>query len=526
MTTFSVLPFLVALMIGLAGQPLHIYEVNAWNVGTLKVEPWRARASNGIRETTQKIAGALLARMRTLLGNERGEAVIDFKAVKDALEESNRLFHGQFTDINAKIKALEAKGNAVDPILLEVRTKLNEAMEGFSGLNEKFIAQATVVKRLETMGLPANGGDPDRRNFELEARRFNLELRAGLAARGISTPPPEVTVDEYKAYDSAFKVYLRGGKDKCSPDQMRALAVGQDPSGGYIVTPDMTGRMVQKIFESSDMRRFAAIQAISTDALEGTLDIDEASGGWVSETGTRSESNTPQVPIPYRIPVHEVFANPRASQKIVNDASIDIAAWLNAKVANKLTRLQNTAFVTGAGNGRPRGFASYTGSTAVDTSRAWGTPQYVFTGSNGSWGTDPNGIQKLNALMGALKDAYVANAQFFSTRLTKFSIRNLTDASAAGKFVFIPSFQVGVPDNVLGAPINVFQDMVDYTTTDAYALAYGDMRETYLIVDRQGISVLVDPYTAKPYVQFYTTARVGGDMVNSESMKFLKFGTS
>jgi HK97 family phage major capsid protein len=118
------------------------------------------------------------------------------------------------------------------------------------------------------------------------------------------------------------------------------------------------------------------------------------------------------------------------------------------------------------------------------------------------------------------------DAQFFCTRLTKFSIRSLTDASSAGKFIFIPSFQAGVPDTVLGAHINVFQDMADYTTTDAYALAYGDMKETFQIVDRQGISVLVDPYTSKPYVIFYTTARVGGDVINFESMKFLKFGTS
>jgi HK97 family phage major capsid protein len=125
--------------------------------------------------------------------------------------------------------------------------------------------------------------------------------------------------------------------------------------------------------------------------------------------------------------------------------------------------------------------------------------------------------------MGLLKDTYVPGSAFFMNRTTKFSIRNLTDASAAGKFVFIPSFAAGVPDMLLGAPVHVFQDMVSYTTTGALAIAYGNMARFYQIVDRQGVSVLVDPYTSKPYVVFYTTARVGGDVIDFEAMKFLKF---
>jgi len=440
---------------------------------------------------------------------------MELTEVKAALEDAGRLYKGQFEDITAKIKALEAKGAAVDPLLKETRDKLNEAIEKASGLNDEFIKQQATIQRLEKLGLPSGKGE---RDFEMEARSFSMERRSIAAAKGL-TVSGDVSVDDYRAYTKAFDRYLRVGEKSLTPDEQRALSVGTDSAGGYLVTPDKSGAIVKKMFETSDMRRYASVQLISTDALEGSADLDDASGGWVSELGTRSESNTPAVPTPWRIPVHEQYSQPKASQKLVNDANIDIAAWLNAKVSDKLGRDQNVAFVTGSGVGKPRGFASYTTSTTY----AWGTPEHVGSGTSGGWGTDPNGIQKLNSLMGLLKDTYVPGSNFFMNRTTKFSIRNLTDASSAGKFVFIPSFVAGVPDMLLGAPIVVFQDMASYSTASALGVAYGNMQRYYQIVDRQGVSVLVDPYTSKPYVVFYTTARVGGDVIDFEAMKFLKF---
>lgn len=435
--------------------------------------------------------------------------------VKTAIEQSNRLFQNDFKDVNDKIKALEAKGAAVDPLLLETRTKLNEAIEQHAQLNEQFMAAQATLSRLEKFGIQT-GDTKDA--VEAQVKAFNIERRSVAQAQG-APASADVTADDYKAYAAAFDRYLRVGEKGLTRDEQKAMSVGSDVNGGYLVTPDKSGAMVKKIFETSDVRRYASVQAISTDALEGSADLDEASGGWVSELGSRSDSTTPTVPFPWRIPVHELYSQPKASQKLINDALIDIAGWLNGKVADKLSRLQNTAFVTGSGVGQPRGFASYTTSTTY----AWGTPEHVGTGSSGSFGTDPNAIQKLNTLMGLLKDSYVPGAGFYMNRTTKFAVRNLTDASSAGKFVFIPSFAAGVPDTLLGAPIRVLQDMVSYSTASALGIAYGDMSRYYQIVDRQGISVLVDPFTSKPYVVFYTTARVGGDVIDFEAMKFLKF---
>ena len=179
--------------------------------------------------------------------------------------------------------------------------------------------------------------------------------------------------------------------------------------------------------------------------------------------------------------------------------------------------------MTGSGVGKPRGFASYTTAATSDATRAWGTIEHIVTGSSGSFGTDPNGVNKLIDLIHAMKDVYVPRGAFYMTRLTLGKVRQLTDASSSGKYVFVPSFVAGLPDTLLGYPVRKMQDMADYSTASALAVAFGDMEETYQIVDRLGVSVLVDPYTSKPYVIYYTRARVGGDVVNFESLKFLKF---
>lgn len=442
---------------------------------------------------------------------------MELTEVKKALDEAGQLYHGQFTAINEKIAALEAAGKAVDPLLKETRDKLNVAIDEASKKNEAFIALQATVNKLEKMGVQTGEGKD--RDFDREAKSFTLERNSIASAKGIAAPSASVTVDEYKAYAKAFDRYLRVGEKGLTADEQKALSVGTDYAGGYLVTPDKSGQMVMKVFETSEVRRYASVQNISTDALEGLSDLDEALGGWVSELGTRSDSTTPAVPTPWRIPVHELYSQPKASQKLINDANIDVAAWLNGKVGNKLGRLQNTAFVSGSGVGQPRGFASYTTSSSY----AWGTPEHVGTGSAGSFGTDPNGLQKIQTLMGLLKDTYVPGSAFFMNRTTKFGARNLTDASTAGRFVLVPSFTANVPDTLLGYPVNVLQDMVSYTTSSALAIAYGNMSRYYQIVDRQGVSVLVDPYTSKPYVVFYTTARVGGDVIDFEAMKFLKF---
>lgn len=439
--------------------------------------------------------------------------------VKSAIESGNRLFEEFKSTVETQIAEIKAKGTA-DPLLQQKLDKLNAAMDQHSALNEKLIETRAIVDRLATQGLQVEGKGADEQKA---LKRFNGELKSAAMAAGRAFTP----VDEngFKAYNEAFDTLLRKGANDLSDVEKRALSVGNDVNGGYLVSPDANGRIVARIYETSPMRLYAAQQTISTDALEGAVDLDEASVGWVSELGTRSESTTPAVPKPWRIPVHEAYSEPRISQKLVEDANVDVVAWLAKKTADKFARLYNAAFVTGDGVGKPRGFASYTTAATADASRSWGVFEHNATGSNGAFGADPAHVTDLVELIHATKDHIAAKAAFYMNRTTLGYLRTKTDASSAGKFIYIPSFQAGMPDQVMGYPVRRLQDMATYTTTDALAIAFGDMEECYQIVDRLGLSVLVDPYTAKPYIKYYTRGRVGGDVLNFEAMKFIKFGS-
>jgi HK97 family phage major capsid protein len=318
-------------------------------------------------------------------------------------------------------------------------------------------------------------------------------------------------MDGYKA---AFDTFLRKGEEVMGPDERKALSVGTDPDGGYVVNPDLSGRIVMKVFETSPMRAYASIQVISSDALEGLFDLNEASSGWVGETDSRPETNTPQLG-KWRIPAHELYAKPKATQKLLDDASINMEAWLASKVSEKFARDEANAFVVGNGVNKPRGFLTFPSGTTLP-----GTIERFDTGVNGAFAAAPNGGDVLiNALYG-LKQQYRANATWFMNRATLKLTRKLKDSD--GAYLWSPGIAAGQPASLLGYPVASFEDMPD-PATDSLSIAVGDMREAYQIVDRLGIRTLRDPYSAKPYVEFYTTKRVGGDVVNFEALKLIEF---
>jgi HK97 family phage major capsid protein len=268
---------------------------------------------------------------------------------------------------------------------------------------------------------------------------------------------------------------------------------------------------VKKIFETSDIRRVASVQTIGTDALEGIFDLNEASFGWVGETASRPATATPQIG-KWRIPVHEMYAMPIVSQKLLDDASFNPEQWLADKLADKFARAENDAFVNNTTNVKPRGFLTYAAGTTLP-----GTVEQVNSGSASTVTGDG-----LMNLVFALKTAYRQRAQFGMHRLTVAEIRKLKDSQ--NRYLWDPGVNGLTQQNVLGYAINEFNDM-PVPAANALAIVFADWKEFYQVVDRVGVRVLRDPYTNKPYVQFYATKRTGGDVVNFEAGKIQKFST-
>ena len=428
----------------------------------------------------------------------------EIKQAVGAVEDLNKAF-AEFKSVNdQRLAEIEKKGTA-DALLTEKLTKIEADLD----IAQKKADDAVLAAKRQSRMVTTDGNEVD------------LDAKALAWARGIArsrgTDVREFGATELTSYKSAFDAYMRKEERTLSGDEIKALSVGSDPDGGYVVYPDLSGRIVTKVFETSPMRAYASVQVISSDALEGLFDLNEASSGWVAETDTRAVTNTPQLG-KWRIPVHELYAKPSATQKLLDDASINMEAWLASKVAEKFARDEATAFVTGNGVARPRGFLTYANGTTLP-----GTIEQFKTTVNGAFAAAPSGGDVLiNALYG-LKAQYRANATWFMNRSTTTLVRKLKDSD--GAYLWSPGIAAGQPASVLGYPTASFEDMPS-PATGTLSIAVGDMREAYQIVDRIGIRTLRDPYSNKPYVEFYTTKRVGGDVVNFEAIKLIDFSAS
>ena len=343
----------------------------------------------------------------------------------------------------------------------------------------------------------------------------NYKQRLDQIETAYSRPTLGVEVEEYKShekyseYSKAFRNYLRKGMDAgLEALQTKSLSVGSDPDGGYLVTPTMSSRIVQAIFETSPMRQICAIETISTDALDLIDDHTSLTAGWTAETTVISTDTATPTIAKRNIPTHELYAQPKATQKLVDDAAIDVEGWLAGKIADIFGRTQNSAFVSGNGVGQPRGILTYASGTS------WGQIQQVNSGTSGQVTAD-----SLITLFYSLKDAYMRRAYFLMNRSTIQQVRLLK--ATTNQYIWQPSLVAGSPDTLLGVPVYMAADM-PVAAAGSLSVAVGDFQSAYQIVDRQGISILRDPFTEKPFIKFYATARVGGDVVNYDALKLMK----
>lgn len=353
----------------------------------------------------------------------------------------------------------------------------------------------------------------------------SLQQAIALANETKSRHNPNALSAEELAFHGAFLKCVRSGdnaQSRMSEAEKKALSAISNPDGGYNVPTDMSGRIISKVQLMSPLRQYANKQTIGTSALEGPIDNQMAEAGWVTEQGARNTTGTPQVGM-WRIPVHEMYAKPKATQTLLDDSVVDMDAWLVRKIADRLAQMEAEAFITGDGTGKPRGLLSRTLSTSVDASRTWGEVQYVKTGVNGGFAAAPNGGDALINLITALHPKYWSNARFIMNRYTLGEIMKLKDGE--GNYLWMPDFTNGGRGGLLkGFQVDAsFDHLATSTVTDSKAILFGDFNEAYQIVDRQGMRLVRDPFSAKPFIEFYTTARVGGDVLNSEAYKVLQF---
>jgi HK97 family phage major capsid protein len=318
--------------------------------------------------------------------------------------------------------------------------------------------------------------------------------------------------------DAAWEGYLRTG-EAGRLIEGKSLSAGSNADGGYVAPAETEALIDRLLTGASPIRAIASVKQTTAHTFKKPISLGGAATGWVSETAARPETGSPTLDL-LDFPTAELYAMPAATTQLLDDALVDIDQWLAEEVQDVFAAQEGDAFVNGSGTDRPKGFLAYT--KTANASAVWGEIGYVATGVDGDFAaSDP--VDDLIDLVYAPKPGYRSNARFVMNRQTVSTVRKFKDAN--GDYIWQPAVSAGGPATLLGYPVTEAEEMPDIGS-DAFAIAFGDFRRGYLVVDRQGVQVLRDPYSAKPYVLFYTTKRVGGGVQDFNAIKLMKFGLS
>jgi len=392
-----------------------------------------------------------------------------------------------------------------------------EAFEAFKDVNDRRLGE--IEQKLTADVVTRDKMDRINRAVDEQKKLLDQMLlkkaRPAVGSGGGRELSPEA--EEHKA---AFDAYVRRGDEAGLRElEAKAFSAGTGADGGYLVPPETDTEIGRRISIASPMRALSTVRTVSTAVLKKPFAASGLSTGWVAETAGRPQTNTPQLS-ELSFPTMELYAMPAATQALLDDSAVDIEAWIAGEVDLVFAEQEGDAFIRGDGINRPKGFLSYT--AVAEGAWTWGNLGYVATGAAGAWKTTGPSDTLVDVIY-ALKAGHRQNGTFMMNRKTQADVRKFKDAD--GNYLWRPPASAGQPASLMGFPIAEAEEMPD-VGANALAVAFGDFRAGYLVVDRAGVRILRDPYSAKPYVLFYTTKRVGGGVQNFEAIKLVRFAAS
>lgn len=411
------------------------------------------------------------------------------------------------------------RADAGQPDVRVVLTELNEAFQSFRAANDE---------RIEALAAGKADVVTDEKVERINADVGRLQgvvdgLNRTMAAMRVGAGAGEPTTPERATHRQAFAKWFRRGDravDNLGDLEVKAeLRTTSDPDGGYVVPREMDAEMIRILGNMSAMRSIAQVTPMGAPKLEKLVNAGGAGGGWVGETEARTDTETPTLQ-KLTFEPHEMYAQPLATQTLLDDADMNIEGWLADEVGITFAELEGAAFISGDGVSKPRGLLAY--DTVANASWEWGKLGYIATGHATAFPSSNPGDVIHNATYG-LKRAYRTGARWLMNDATQLVARKWKDGN--GVYLWQPSLQAGEPSSLNGYGI-VTDDYMPDLGAGEFPIAFGDFFRTYRIIDRLGTRVLRDPYTNKPYVRFYTTKRVGGGVQNFQSCLLIKCAAS
>lgn len=396
--------------------------------------------------------------------------------------------------------ALTLKGEDDDPVAL-ITKSLEDLQKAVDERLKKVEGGAEIkalMDRLAEVEKKANrpsgsGGNADEQK-EIERKAFASLMRSGSA-------------EEIKSIGGTFEI--------------KAASSDSDPSGGYFVLPTVDLTIRALMTDLSPLRGLCEVVSISTDKYERFYSLGKRGAKWVSERDDRPQDTARPELIKHSYGVAELYAAPAATRHLLDDAATDIASWLLNNATHDFEESEGEAFHTGDGiDGKPKGLLTYPTDVKKDFARAWGSFQYVPAG-HATAPTDANLTSGLIKLVAALRKPYKGNAVFLMNSNTAVRLRTIVDAQ--GRFLWAPTGNLieGVEHPLLGYRVEIDEEMPDIGE-NTHPIAFGDFKQGYVIVDRQGIRITRDEVTQKGRILFDTYKRVGGGAGDFNSIKFLK----
>ena len=381
--------------------------------------------------------------------------------------------------------------------------------EGVSPVQE--VSSAIAGFMSEFKGFRAN---IDAKLQQQEERLTMLDRKSYTPARPVLATSAEIEAPHQKAFDA----YVRHGDDDALRGlelEGKAMSTAVNSDGGYLVDPQTSETIRSVLKSSASIRQIANVVNVEATSYDVLVDHTDVGHGWANETSV-AETGTPSIDR-ITIPLHELSALPKASQRLLDDSAFDVEGWLAGRIADKFARAEASAFVGGDGIDKPKGFLTH---TAVDNDVwAWGNLGYVPTGTDGDFGS----ADAIVDLVYALGATYRANGTFVMNSKTAGAVRKLKDAD--GRFLWSDGLAAGEPARLMGYPVLIAEDMPDIAS-GADAIAFGDFAAGYTVAERPDLRILRDPFSAKPHVLFYATKRVGGDVSDFAAIKLLRFAVA
>ncbi len=430
--------------------------------------------------------------------------------ILDAIDKGARAFEEYKSANEARLKLLE-KGE-VGPAL-EIASK----MAKIDGDISKW---ANVKTSLET---------------EMTLYKDRIEELEMLVQRPLAPGAGGVkTSKEAQAYRSDFEGWIRAkGMDanleQSLQKQMRAaherkdITIGSPAGGGYAVPEEIRREIERLELKFSPVRNLVSVVQVGTSDYKELISLRGATSGWVGEAGSRTATATPT--LREIVPTHgELYAYPQVSEWALDDIFFNVEAWLADEVAQEFAYQEGVAVISGNGSTKPTGMLNTTPVLTTDEAspmRAAAAYQYIASDTDTLGSPKAPGItpDSLIDLVYTLNSAYRASGTWIMNSLTTAAVRKLKDTT--GQYLWQPSLQVGQPQQLLGYPLQTWEQLPDIAANN-FPLAFGDWKRAYVLVDRTGLRITRDNVTNPGFVKFYIRRREGGIVRNNDAAKWLR----